>query len=282
MKEFRDQFEFSLSKAIVITGFCFLTACASSTPKREVPEALKSDLPARIKTQRVVTLKNPFYVTLYNQSQNIAYFSEYVLKASDLKKKNVKRSNRFHGNDELKNLNLPVVPPAWYLKSGYDKGHLAPSADFAWSTEANDETFLMSNMTPQKPKLNRIAWKALENAVRGWACFAGEVRVVTGPILENDLPQLNGHPLPIPKKFFKVIVDLTPPGKAIGFILSQDDTSVDDYKEHVVTVGEVERQTGLDMLADTSGVEKAALETHATLSEWQSAKCSPKRTQSDD
>ncbi len=58
------------------------------------------------------------------------------------------------------------INPTDYSGSGYDRGHLCPSKDRSSSEEANRETFLMSNMQPQTPKLNQKTWKYLEDCER--------------------------------------------------------------------------------------------------------------------
>ena len=46
---------------------------------------------------------------------------------------------------------------------GYDRGHLAPSADFRWSKKALSESYFYSNMSPQLGDFNRYKWAELEN-----------------------------------------------------------------------------------------------------------------------
>ena len=55
-----------------------------------------------------------------------------------------------------------------YRGSGYDRGHLKPAADSKGSMEEMESSFLMTNMAPQTPNLNRGIWKQLEEAVRNW------------------------------------------------------------------------------------------------------------------
>ena len=68
------------------------------------------------------------------------------------------RKNDFRPDDAL--------PTAWYkvrpndyTGSGYDRGHIAPSADRTRNDADNSNTFLMSNMVPQSPELNRGVWR---------------------------------------------------------------------------------------------------------------------------
>ena len=111
-----------------------------------------------------------------------------------------------------------------YTHSNYDRGHLVPAADFRWSKRLYKETFLMSNVSPQKKELNRYIWKDLEKQIRDdWARLYKELHVTTGPILNDNLTKLtNKHGttnISIPDYFYKVIIDYKEPGyKGIGFI----------------------------------------------------------------
>jgi endonuclease G, mitochondrial len=53
-----------------------------------------------------------------------------------------------------------------YKGSGYDRGHLVGSANQNELEVQNSETFLLSNMSPQAPDLNRGMWQKLESAIR--------------------------------------------------------------------------------------------------------------------
>ena len=72
----------------------------------------------------------------------------------------------------------PSVPTgsatlADYRRSGYDRGHLAPAADMAYSRQTMEDSFFMSNMSPQRPAFNRGIWKDLEAQVRDFAISEG-------------------------------------------------------------------------------------------------------------
>lgn len=76
-----------------------------------------------------------------------------------------------------------------YEKSGFDRGHLINSADRKGSEIINSETFLMSNMAPQLPDLNRKIWLDLEDAVRVLARKEEyhEVYTICGPLFNSVL-----------------------------------------------------------------------------------------------
>ena len=75
-----------------------------------------------------------------------------------------------------------------YKKSGYSRGHMAPSADQPTPT-AQFETFAYSNMVPQSIVLNQGIWARIEYTVRELAVQEGDLYVVTGPAF-------HGHPIP--------------------------------------------------------------------------------------
>src|SRR5450759_1124712 len=73
-----------------------------------------------------------------------------------------------------------------YTKSGYDRGHLCPAADMGFNPVAMEESFFMSNISPQVPDFNRGLWKELEMTVRKWAIKEHKLYVVTGPVFKDS------------------------------------------------------------------------------------------------
>lgn len=87
------------------------------------------------------------------------------------------------------------VPPLdgsnQYKRSGFDKGHLAPAADFHWSNEAMSQSFMFSNAVPQNPTHNRKIWEHLESMVREMASRRGVLVVFTGPVFTKPVSWLH-------------------------------------------------------------------------------------------
>lgn len=138
---------------------------------------------------------------------------------------------------------------------GYDRGHLAPSADFRWSGLALSESYYYSNMSPQAPEFNRGIWADLENALRGYVYRnpKSKLYVFTGPVLSGDLPtqKRSVNQLSIPKFYWKVALDFENK-KMIGFILPNTESS-SPLNSFIRSVDEIEALTGIDftpMLAD--------------------------------
>lgn len=102
-----------------------------------------------------------------------------------------------------------------YRGSGYDRGHLVSSANQINQAIQNSETFLLSNMTPQKKELNRVMWSKLEEKVRVLNAKPEilETYVLSAPVFYFQRPiETIGTPddlgidIPIPHAFIKSIL----------------------------------------------------------------------------
>ena len=92
--------------------------------------------------------------------------------------------------------------PNDYTHSGYDRGHNAPNAAFAYSRSVQKQTFLMSNISPQAKWLNRKYWAKVERLARYLAVKYGKVEVVTGNCGSKGHLKNNVN---IPAYWFKII-----------------------------------------------------------------------------
>lgn len=95
-----------------------------------------------------------------------------------------RKNKRFHEEQSL----LPYHRSRnqYYKNSGYDRGHLAPAADFAINDDEMNDTFSLSNISPQLPTFNRLIWLRVEEFVRHIAKQEAssdlQTYVVTGPL----------------------------------------------------------------------------------------------------
>lgn len=211
-----------------------LVSCATA-PSKRTPK-----LPTNL-----VVLDHKWFKVHYDPKLRLARYVEYQVTRENLLVKRAKRRDKFIADPILVSSNLPYVNPDEYQYkfTGFQRGHLAPSADFTFSQEANDRTFVMSNMAPQTRRLNAGAWKRLEEQVRRWACGEEKLTVITGPIFHGNDPALPSG-LTIPQRFFKIVIDETPPRKTVAFIHHQlDPKTTTKYREFPVE--EVERQAGI-------------------------------------
>mgnify|MGYP006091728237 CR=1 FL=1 len=151
-----------------------------------------------------------------------------------------------------------------YRSSGYDRGHLAPSADFSYNSIAMSESFYMSNISPQHPSFNRGIWKSLEKLVRSWGANSS-IFVVTGPVL-NSVEEYIGNKVGVPKEFYKVIYNPIEQ-KMIAFILSNK-KGEHELSHYVYSVDEVENITGIDFFPKLEDKIENELESESKKEKW--------------
>lgn len=155
--------------------------------------------------------------------------------------------------------------------AAYDRGHMAPNHAIAtrYGREAQLETFLMSNIAPQRKTLNQQTWEALEKTIASvWAPELDEVWVVVGPIFGPSPARLNDVSQ-IPDAFYALVVDEDGSSlRAIALVLSQDVRGEQPLGRFVTTIDEVEAATALDFFADLPDDLEATLERTKGDARW--------------
>ena len=158
-----------------------------------------------------------------------------------------------------------------YRYSGYDRGHLAPSYGIAtrYGVRAQYETFLMSNIVPQTPGLNRKLWMRLEQRIaRQYAMTLEEVWVVTGPIYDNSIQRLASS-VEIPDAFFKIVLDEDAGRpRALAFQIPQNVLGNERSCQFLTDVDRVEEQTGLDFYRELPDALEDRLEAAQASQLW--------------
>lgn len=180
------------------------------------------------------------------------------------------RTNDFRPDKGIKTFSADSTD---YWDSGYDRGHLAPSADFRWSYKALSESYYYSNMSPQKPELNRGRWADLESYIRQYVIANNrQVYVVTGPILEKGLPTIGKNEVSVPKQFYKVVLDNNDPaGKhAIAFLMPNAKCEY-PVMSYATTIDSIELLTGIDFFPMLDDTTEQRLESTKNIAQWQSA-----------
>ena len=100
---------------------------------------------------------------------------------------------------------------ATYTNTGYDRGHMAPAADFAASRSMMRQTFVMSNVCPQAPALNRGPWKMTEVRERSLARVNDSCHVLALPLfLKADTTWIGSKLVAVPDAFVKIIYNINP------------------------------------------------------------------------
>ena len=145
-----------------------------------------------------------------------------------------------------------------YRYSGYDHGHICPSADRLRSEEANYQTFYITNMQPQRNKFNAGLWEKMESQIRSWAATSDTLYVCKGGTIdaaENIITYIGSgdNRIPVPKYFFMAAYRNTPEGpQAIGFWVEHknEDRSNDNLGSYVVNIYELQKLTDIDFFCN--------------------------------
>ena len=135
-------------------------------------------------------------------SRTPLWSAQYLTEERIVEARKIKRKNTFHEERRLPSAERAELSD--YARSGFDRGHLAPSADM--STEnAQYQSFSLANMVPQDPHNNQNLWAAIEGITRGYTRSRGDLYVISGPMFEGvSLQRLKGRVL-IPTHMFKAI-----------------------------------------------------------------------------
>ncbi len=210
----------------------------------------------------VVTHK--YYTLSYAEAHEQAEWIAYELRKDQIVNSDFKRPY-FVEDREVK-----TGSADWrnYKNSGYDRGHLVPAADREFSENAYHETFLTSNISPQDHDFNAGIWNRLEQKTRYWAKKYSSIYVVTGGVLKEGLKTIGDEDVSVPDSFYKIIIKISE-GKhnAIAFLIPNQVTSV-SYYEYVVSIDEVEEQTGIDFFPKLPDSIENILESTSNAKEW--------------
>lgn len=199
-------------------------------------------------------LRNNGFIVGYSDLRGNPLWIEYALTPVADNAPHLKRPSRFQ--TDLRGLNR--VSHDDYTKSGFDRGHNAPNHAMSvlYGKYGQADSFLMTNISPQRPKLNQQVWQRLEEAeLSFFAKNFGKVWVITGPIFGNNAERISSSlwHIDIPKAFYKIYVteeNDSKPAFALAFIMPQTVTGKEPLSQFVTTIDTVEAQTGLDFLSD--------------------------------
>lgn len=231
--------------------------------------------PVDASSQDDLVLVKPQYVVSYNRFLNDPNWVAWHLTASDLG--GVGRTQRFFSPDPQLPDGVYRVQHRDYSRSGYDHGHLCPSAERTATAEDNAATFLTTNIVPQRHAINAGAWAALERwsvdrAREGWdlfivagglwdaACATNQAPAGNAPSM--GCPSVGGFDgaqrVAIPTATWKVIV-VVPQGQGLAAVTptttvvavempNEGEGGGRDWQRYVTTVDALEARTGYELL----------------------------------
>lgn len=242
--------------SIFIVAFYFLGFAQdfSSIKNLELPRFKKGE----------TIIQHAGYTLSYNEAYEQANWVAYELTSIETKKL-YDRTNRFMEDPKIATGSADVED---YKGSGYDRGHLAPAADLGWSEQSMEESFYFSNMSPQLPAFNRGIWEQAESFTRKSAKANGSLLVVSGPIFSPNMATIGHNKVAVPSRFYKILLDVRQPElKAVAFIIPNRDCT-EPLSSFVVSINEVENQTGIDFFPALPDDWEEKLESMNSAEGW--------------
>lgn len=148
-----------------------------------------------------------------------------------------------------------------YKGSGFDRGHLCPAADARVSMQAMEETFYLSNISPQNPQFNRKYWLKLEKHVRDLTQSYDRVYAITGPLFlaktEKDGKRyvhyevIGANEIAVPTHYFKVLHAIR--GGEVSteaYIIPNEPIRQDrPLQDFIVTLEKIEKAAGVILVS---------------------------------
>lgn len=165
-----------------------------------------------------------------------------------------------------------------YTNTGFDRGHIAPSADRNASSTDNAATYLMTNIIPQAPILNQQTWANLEAYCRSLALAGNELYVISGGYGQGGTGSLGGvtntiagGAITVPSRCWKVIVILpngsndvnrvTTSTRVIAVDMPNSQNVVTTWGSYRTTVDAIESATGLNILSNVPTSIQSVIES---------------------
>ena len=223
------------------------------------------EVPGKLNDRPEQILKRVAYTASYNSDLRIPNWVAWQLTGAHTEGKNKRAGVKFQEDTDVP---LPRAVDFDYVRSGYDRGHLCPSADNRWDATAQEQSFLLTNVCPQDHNLNVGDWHELENLCRKWAKTYGSIYIVAGPVLLKGKHKTIGkNKVTVPEAFFKVVLCMEGEPKAIGFIY-RNESGNRPKSYYVNTIDDVERITGIDFFPALPDDVEKAVEATCNLEEW--------------
>lgn len=222
-------------------------------------------LPAPLTDRPEQRLMRKAYSVSYNSTTRLPNWVQWTLTADHTDGRYSRRGQQFHEDEEVA---TPRATHYDYMRSGYDRGHMCPSGDNKWDAEAQEQSFLLTNVCPQNHDLNTGDWNELEIQCRRWAKRYGRIYIVCGPVLYRQKHKTIGrNRVVVPEAFFKVVLRLGDEPACIAFIYRNKEGNR-PKGDYVNSLREVERITKIHFFSGLDSDIRAQIEDHADINDW--------------
>lgn len=233
---------FFISLCLSCTLLGSSTQCTGLYSNDEAPDILNAKLLPKTKE-----LCYSSFALMHSGIYRTPLWAAEHLTRDSLRKK-TKRSNDFYEEELLEDDERARLSD--YSHSGYDRGHMAPSADMPTKL-AQHECFTLANMIPQDRDNNRGVWASIESSTRTLAKEKGELYVITGPLYTQSVPQRLKGRVSIPNKIYKAIYD---PSTQKGAAYIVNNASGNEYE--VLSIMQLEQLSGIRFFPSMKPTDK--------------------------
>ena len=253
----------SAGSILFFSAFSFYS-CSSGNGNDSKIKFNASLLPSAANCDQVVTHKA--FTLCYSEKDEEPRWVAYLLTKEMCETNVVKRKDKFIPDPLVK---TGSAESSDYKSSGFDRGHLCPAGDMNWSEQTMEESFYMSNMSPQVHGFNAGIWEKLEGRVRKWASQKNEVLVICGGVLREGLQKIGvKNKISVPEYFYKIIYTESGGASAIGFIIPNQVCTGKSYIDFSVSVDSVEKFTGIDFFPALPDTSETRIEKNFNRSSW--------------
>ncbi|MDD2540643.1 MAG: DNA/RNA non-specific endonuclease [Desulfuromonadaceae bacterium] len=222
------------------------TNCPEDFANGQAPDIINQKL--SIKTRDVCY--SGFALKHSGVTRTPLYSAEHLTRARLTLATGMKRSSKFHPDP-----NIPASERAElrdYARSGYDRGHVAPSGDMP-DQLSQQECFTLANMLPEEPSVNRGIWERIESTTRKLAKTRGNLYIITGPIYAGSNIQRIGGAVLVPTQLFKAIYD--PHRQEAGAYLVDN---AEGAQVQIISIQQLESLSGISLFPSISDQVKKA------------------------
>lgn len=203
--------------------------------------------------KKLTVLRNIGYACGYDETSHTPAWVSYRITKHGEAGTDIQAPNQHRPTFETDPRTQALIKPSLFSRSGFDRGHMAANEviGIEYGSEAQRETFKMSNIAPQTPAFNRGIWKHFETAeMNYWASDREELWVTVGAVVSESSRSIrkDGKTVAIPTSFYRIYLDeengeITP----LAFTVQQEESS---RPVEVHTIREIEELTHLDFNPD--------------------------------
>jgi len=240
-------------KKLILTGVLFSTITFAATTKcpTQFKDGLAPDIYNKSLSGKMTELCFDNFSVLYSGVTKTPLYSAELLTRENMAAP-LERRDAFHEEDGVPKNDRALLSD--YSHSGYDRGHLAPSADMG-TERAQYQSFSLANMMPQRAENNREIWSWLEGATRHIANKEQSLYVITVPVFDknSELNAIGKSRVFVPSYIGKVVWSIKQQRGAVYITKNSSDVN---GQYVVVSIAEFEKMASMNLFPKLSNKQK--------------------------